>query len=390
MRPSLTILSPLALHPALSGGAAHIQRTALQLARYYEVSIYTITPEPAGAAWGPLSERCRELRAFRRGPVAGSWLDPPAARMERSAELERHLRSAWRRDPPDIVQIEFTTLAHYAPLARAAGALAVCTAHNLAFLAQLRRARRERSPLLRARRMLGALSMWRYELRTLRACDLVITLSEGDASALRRWAPGLPVACVPPGIELDPVARNPVDGLVLFVGGYLHPPNVEGAIWLAREVWPLVRAARPGALLVLAGRDPPPQVRALAGHDIEVPGTLPDLAPLYERASVAAAAVFWGGGVRIKILDALAAGIPVVSTAAAADGLPLVHGESALLAETPEEFARALVLLLNDGRLRARIGAAGRAIVARSHAAERSGRLLAGLYEGARAGLTRR
>ncbi|MEN9934579.1 MAG: hypothetical protein RLZZ387_1158 [Chloroflexota bacterium] len=385
-RPRLAILSPLAPHPALSGGAAHIRGAVLHLAERYEVSLYLITDRPEAVTWGPLAGRCAELRAFERGPIGGSRLDPPAARLERSAQLEAHLRRAWEQTPPDIAQIEFTTMAHHAPLAREAGALAVCTAHNVAFLAQLRRARRERSLPLRARRLLGALSLWRYELRALRRCNLVVCHSPADAAALRRWLPGLPAVYVPSGIDVaEPAPRG--SGPVLFVGGYLHPPNVEGALWLTREVWPLVRRADPGARLVLAGRDPPPELRALAGGDVEVPGTLNDLAPLYARASIVAAPVFWGGGVRVKILDALAAGLPVVATSAAAEGIPLTHDASALLADGPADFARAIVRLLRDPELRARIGAAGNAVARETYDWVRVARLLAGLYEGTRASI---
>lgn len=388
-RPRLTILSPLAPYPSYSGGAAHLYRSALGLTAYYRVSLYALAAEPEGVRWGALQDRCEEACGFRSGPRGGSILDPPAARMERSAELERHLDRVWSEQPPDVVQIEFTTMAHYAPLARTTGALVACTAHNVAFLAQVQRARRERSPALRMRRWLGALSLWRYELRTLRHCNLAITLSERDATALRGWLPGLPVVCVAPGVEIREQHVAEREKMVLFVGSYLHPPNVEGATWLARAVWPVVRRAVPGARLVLAGRDPPADVRALATDDIVVPGTLPDLAPLYARASIAAAAVFWGGGVRIKILDALAAGLPVVATPAAAAGLALVHGKDALIAADATSFANELVRLLEDAGLRERIGAAGHEFVLRRHDTMHSARLLAGVYEGARAALIR-
>jgi polysaccharide biosynthesis protein PslH len=386
-RPNLTILSPLAPFPGYSGGAAHIRRIALGLAQHYRVALYALAARPAWVTWGPLAGACAELRAFRPGPRGGRLLDPPAARAERSAELEHYLEHVWSRQPPHIIQIEFTTMAHYAPLARATGALVMCTAHNVAFLAQWQRARRERDSLVRTRRLLGALSLWRYELRALRDCHLVVTLSEADALAVRCWLPQLPVAHVPAGVELRERALGGQEGPVLFVGGYLHPPNVEAAQWLAREVWPQVRAVRPEARLVLAGRDPPAVVRTLAGPGIEVPGTLAELAPLYEQAGVVAAAAFWGGGVRIKILEALAAGLPVVATPPAAAGLALEHGHNALLANDAASFAGAVVQLLGDAALRERIGHAGHALALAQHDVVRSARLLAGLYEGARAGL---
>ncbi len=278
-------------------------------------------------------------------------------------------------------------MAQYAPLARRAGALVACTAVELAFLTQVRRARQEQAPLWRARRWLGALSLWRYELNALRRCDLVITLSPTDAATLRRWLPRLPVVYLPSGVDLDawPACFDPhAEDQVLFVGNYLHPPNLEGAQWLAREVWPLVRAARPGARLTLAGRAPPPAIQALAAPTSCVPGTIDDLRPLYAQASLVAAPIFWGSGVRIKLLEALACGLPTVTTAQAAEGIDMRHERSALFAEEPATFAAAILRLLDDAALRARLGAAGRALVEQHYDWNRIGARLAGLYEGAR------
>src|SRR5262245_56008835 len=246
----LTILSPLPPYPPLAGGTAHIVQITQQLARAYRVHLYALAANPAAVTWGPLAECCEELRAFGRDRRSAWGIAPPAVRQEHSAEMIAYLRRVWAAQPPEIVQLEFTSMAQYAPLAHTAGALVVCTAHNVAFLAQIRRARPQRGLALRARRWMGALSLWLYELRTLRRCDLVITHSAEDAMALRRWLPGLPIDYVPSGIDLRswPVCFDArAEDEVLFVGNYLHPPNVEGALWLAREVWPLVRRMRPTA-----------------------------------------------------------------------------------------------------------------------------------------------
>jgi glycosyltransferase involved in cell wall biosynthesis len=253
----------------------------------------------------------------------------------------------------------------------------------VAFLAQMRRARLQHGLALRTRRWLGGLSLWLYELQALQRCDLVVTHSAEDAAALRRWLPRLPIEYVPSGIDLrewpaclDPRAENEI----LFVGNYLHPPNVEGALWLAREVWPIVRRLRPDARLTLAGRAPPLSLAALAAPDIRVPGELDDLRPLYASTSVVAAPIFWGSGVRIKLLEGLACGLPVVTTTLAAEGIDLRDGESALFAERPEAFAAAIARLLDDAALRERLGSAGRAVIERDYDAEQIGARLAALY----------
>jgi glycosyltransferase involved in cell wall biosynthesis len=112
-----------------------------------------------------------------------------------------------------------------------------------------------------------------------------------------------------------------------------------------------------------------------------------DLRPLYGGSSLVVAPIFWGSGIRIKLLEALACGLPVVTTALAAEGIALEAGRSALFAERPREFAAAIVLLLDDPALRLRLGAAGREIVERDHSWERIGERLRTLYEEARSRL---
>ncbi len=385
MKLALTLLCPTPPYPPLSGGTAHIYQAARQLAGRFTLRCYALAPEPSAVRWGQLEGRCAELRAFPRDhkPVWG--IDPPAVRLERSQAMIDYVNLKWQSEPPALVQIEFTSMAQYAPLARRAGAKVICTAHNVAFLAQVRRARAERGRALQARRWLGALSLWRYELRALPQCDLVITHSQADARALRRWLPRLRVEYVPSGISLaewPACFSRAADDHVLFVGNYAHPPNLEGALWLAREVWPLVLHARPHARLTLAGRAPPPMIQELASASIAVPGTRDDLRPLYADASLVAAPIFWGSGVRVKLLEALACGLPIVSTALAAEGIDLRDGARALFAERPAEFATAIVRLLSDPAMRERLGAAGRAIAERDYDWERIGERLVALYRG--------
>ncbi len=184
------------------------------------------------------------------------------------------------------------------------------------------------------------------------AADLNVAISAADAEPTRQLAPAVPVSIVSQVQPFAPVDSSPAGRReLLFVGNFQHAPNVDAAIDFHRAVWPLVRAAVPDAHLVLAGTSPPPEVVALAGDRVTVTGWVPSLHPYLDRARVSIAWLRYGAGVKGKITEAVAAGVPVVTTTVGAEGMDLVHGEHVLIADTPEEFARAVARLFADDAL---------------------------------------
>jgi GT2 family glycosyltransferase/glycosyltransferase involved in cell wall biosynthesis len=199
------------------------------------------------------------------------------------------------------------------------------------------------------------------------AADALVAVSGEDAAALRELAPGVPVAVVSNVHAPVAAAGRGFDarsGLV-FVANFAHAPNVDAILWFADAVWPLVRAQLPAATLTLVGSDPPAAVRALGERDaIEVTGWVPATAPYLDRARISIAPLRYGAGVKGKIGEALSHGLPVVTTAIGAEGMGLVDGEHALVADAPQAFAAAVVRLCGDRALWERLAAAGRAHVA--------------------------
>jgi glycosyltransferase involved in cell wall biosynthesis len=174
---------------------------------------------------------------------------------------------------------------------------------------------------------------------------------------------------VPPAPPVEPFARDRFR--VLWIGGFGWPPNVEAIDWFLDGVWPIVREnAGVPVELHLVGSDPPEQLRARAdGHEIFVHGYVEDVEPLRTRADAFVVPLRTGSGVRIKIVEALAAGLPVVSTAKGCEGLPLEPGDL-LVADEPADFASRLLELAHSVELREELGRAGRAYAARHHAPE--------------------
>jgi glycosyltransferase involved in cell wall biosynthesis/GT2 family glycosyltransferase len=212
------------------------------------------------------------------------------------------------------------------------------------------------------------------------AADVLVAVSDADGAALAELAPGVPVRVVsivhPPAPAGPPRAER--EGVV-FVAGFRHGPNVDAALHLVHDVWPHVIAQEPGAKLSLVGSFPPPAVQALAGPGIEVTGWVPETGPYLDAALVSVAPLRFGAGVKGKVGEALAHGVPVVTTTIGAEGMDLVDGEHALIADDPRALADAIIALHRDADLWERLAQAGRPALARLFSPERVGDALRAL-----------
>jgi glycosyltransferase involved in cell wall biosynthesis len=192
-----------------------------------------------------------------------------------------------------------------------------------------------------------------------RKADAVITVSEHEKSLLAAELPGLEVAVVPSIHEVDEdaapgEARTP--GSLLFVGGFGHRPNADAVVYFCREVLPLIRRDLPSSPVWIVGDSPPPEVLAMGGLvGVEITGHVPDLRPYLRKAWISIAPLRYGAGIKGKITEAMAAGLPVVTTTIGAEGIGLQHRITALIADSAEDFAGAVIELAQDGALHAEL-----------------------------------
>ncbi len=198
--------------------------------------------------------------------------------------------------------------------------------------------------------------------------DRTIVCSAEDRAALLTHSPGAEarIEVIPNGVDVDhfrptPIPANP---RLLFPGTLGYAPNVDAALWLCAEVWPRVRAACPGAQLGLVGRDPAPEVTALGTlAGVSVHANVRSTAPYYEDARTVVVPLRIGTGTRLKALEAMAAGRPVVGTSIGLEGLDITDREQALVANDAAGLASAVIESFSDDPLAARLAAAGRAHV---------------------------
>ena len=209
-----------------------------------------------------------------------------------------------------------------------------------------------------------------YERWMFSPYDVVTVLSEPDRDELLMLNAALNVRVIPNGIDLSafPLRDSARDAAhFVFLGNYDYAPNAEAALWLAQDIFPRVRQALPNAQLSLVGNAPPASLLALASDSVTVTGRVPSVAPYLARATAFVCPLRVGAGIKNKALEALAAGCPLIATPLSVDGIHITDGENALVADTAEGIAAAMIRLAQDRALAAQFSAGGRALIEREY-----------------------
>jgi glycosyltransferase involved in cell wall biosynthesis len=362
MRYKVLIASPFA--PAthgFHGGSQVIGRLIEELSQVHSVSVIYLCSINEAAMDESLVRRCeiveevtRPMRLTRQLSLLGAlargcpmWVQDwnvPAF-----GDRLRGLISRWQ---PDIVQFEFHTMAQY--VAEAAGSATVLVEHEPGAAAA--RDRWQTASGWRRMALYRDMRSWeRYERDRLSKFDAIVCFTEADRAEIRRLIADVLTEVIAPCGPAVPEHLNPVTesaDTVLFTGNFIHPPNVDAALRLVRCIFPRLKQRHPRAILQLVGDNPPAALRMAAGPGVVVTGRVPEIPPFLEAATVVAAPLRTGGGLRIKVMEALAYGKPLVASPLAVRGLDLSHKRELFLAESDDAFADALSNILSDPLLR--------------------------------------
>jgi glycosyltransferase involved in cell wall biosynthesis len=275
------------------------------------------------------------------------------------------------QQPYDLIQIESLEMTAYLPLVKRSQPQTpvIYDSFNAEFDLQRSVFDAEKRALQRLPGAIYSFIQWRrltrFERDVCRSVAHVIAVSDADAKAFKRLAPGCPVSIVPNGINTQDYAEyDPSLDLgrsaLLFTGSMGYRPNVDAAIWFADQVLAKVRARVPDARLFVVGSQPHRRLDALRDRDdVEITGWVPDVKPFLHAAAVYVAPLRMGSGTRLKLLQALAAGLAVVSTPIGAQGLHVTNGVELRLATAANDFAQAVIDLLEHPTWRETLGQAG-------------------------------
>jgi len=376
------LLTQVLPYPPDSGPKIKTYHVLRHLAERHEVTLVSfIRSEEEGRQADALRSICagvhtvplrRNISGELRGLLASLLTGQPfmMTRDQRSAMAHRVDRLNARHEF-DIVHADQLNMAQYA--LRLPRARKVLDLHNALWL--LYRRFWETMPNGPRQWLLGRdwQLLRRYEGEMCRRFDAVLAVTEEDRRALLEAASGdasyivggdsnhrlshrpITITVIPIAIDTDalrPIDRSPEARTVLHIGTMYWPPNVQGVLWFVREVWPQVKAAVPDARFAIVGARPPQEVQALSQSDpsIEVTGYLPDPIDLLRRTAVSIVPLSAGSGMRVKILENFARGLPTVSTTLGFEGISAVPGQHLLAADNAQDYAGAVIRLLRDPR----------------------------------------
>ena len=345
-----------------------------------------IAPHCAAFTMGPVSEPLQFARMVARLPLP----EPSSMGYFYSPDLARQVRALLAGQRWDLIFVHCSSVAQY--VEHVNDVPKILDFGDMDSQKWLDYAKLKPFPLSLGYRLEG-LKMLAAEKRLARRFDLCTATTRAEWQTLQGYGTGAATGWFPNGVDAgyfcpDDSGHDPET--VSFVGRMDYYPNIECMQRFCAQVWPLLRQARPALRLLIVGADPRPEVLALAGlPGVTVTGSVPDVRPHVRRSVVNVAPLAIARGTQNKILEAMAMGVPVVTTRLAAGGVDADADQHLLVADTPAETVAAILRIVNDPAERARLSHAGRARMLSHHAWPRSMQRLDRLIADCRAGFGR-
>jgi len=290
-----------------------------------------------------------------------------------------------KREKFDLIHADQLNMAQFAPAVP--GIARILDDHNAVWLLYQRMAQTAANPGIR----LFLEREWRmlkdYEGRICREFDAVLTVSDEDKQSLvQAMGQDGNLIVAPIAVdteELKPVQRDLQHTTILHIGTMFWPTNVDGILWFLREVYPIIQREKPDVCFNIIGARPPKKV-IQASHDlagVTVTGYVKDPGEYIRKTGVMVVPLRAGGGMRVKILEAMAKGLPIVSTSIGCEGIAVENGRHLLIADTPEDFAQATLRLLKDLDLSAFLSKNGRELIEKTYDYRQAYRPVGQAYE---------
>ena len=367
-------------YPPIAGHPIRNINLLKRIAKDHRVWLLVMVSEDeAHAELGPLADFCEEViliptdtpGALACPMQAVKFLlesTPPELRLYETKEMIATLRSLIQRVDFDVIQFEDSYMAHYQEYLPADWqGKKILTFIDIAYRQYDRIYRIETKILRKLRLWLYSRMMRTWEPAYAGNFDLNVTMSEIDRDLLLSRNKNLNITAVPNGVDTHEFQPLPMPSdaskNLIYVGNMSYRPNVDAVEYFCHEILPLIHQEVPQAELWIVGNKPLPEVYELENDLIHVTGRVEDVRPYYQKSTVCIIPLRAGGGTRLKILESMALGRPVVSTSIGCEGIDIQDGENILIGDDPQSFARQTILLLEDAQTRQTITSQARQFV---------------------------
>jgi sugar transferase (PEP-CTERM/EpsH1 system associated) len=348
--------------PKLSDGSLLI---AYQLADFLSKRhtidlVYLNTPDEKDACPGFLKNvfavPFKADRSILRRIKNAFSLKPNLVAFYWSRKMEKEIYSLTKEGKYDIIIAMTMNMAQF--VCRMGGVKKIVMPHDAEHLIYSQILLNSRGFINRLKAWLWLKKVCNYERRVYPLFDCCVVVSRKDKEAILNLSKKIKAEVLPSGVDTDffkPTGKYTKEDILIFTGVMNTWSNVDAVTYFAREVFPLVKNIMPSVKFSIVGKRPAPRVSELAGRSISVTGEVPDVRPYLEEASVFVAPFRVGTGLKHKILEAMAMGVPVVSTSLGSNGIDIKNNENILIADTAKEFGEAILALFCDRTLREKI-----------------------------------
>lgn len=392
---SILVISPTFPYPLVSGGKLRIFHILRQLAKQYTVTLLTLAEQGddtpgSRQALGFLEEliavpidQSKTSQISRIIANAHRYLlgEPAVNIVKRSAGMEREIGKILSRKRFAAVQIEYSQYMQYLPLVRSFNIPCLVVAHDVSHVSLMRNA----GVASGVRRLFWAREakcMSAFEQAMWPRVDRIIAMSETDRDYILSLLPDAKADVVPNGVDISDyrASRDKYEvPTITFVGWMRHHPNLDAVSWFFREIWPIIRESHETVRFDVIGKGLPEGIGQDMKKDgrVRYLGFIEDIRSAVGKSWISVVPLRIGSGTRLKILESMALGTPVVSTTIGTEGIQATDGKDILIADTPDAFATQVLGLLEDEARRKKLAAAGRMLVEDKYGWEKIG-ILAG------------
>lgn len=378
-------------HSKIIGGPIIIHNRLKYLSKNHLVSLVSFFKDEEKKYIPTVERFCHDLKLVpfpkKRSPLKTTWdyFTSPVPhyflRVHGSRQMRETIADMVHKDRYDFVIAEYSVMGQFlhrnpilSPVQR------IISVHECYYLARRKAYRHNRIGFAKLKEAIYLKGLKRYEFDMYRNADKVLTLTPQGKQELLDICPELDIAVVPHGVDVDNFSFSDFtekEKKIVFVGNYLHYPNVDAVLFFHKDIWPRLKYRLPDVRFTIVGQAPPPEIQNLSqDKNIHVTGKVDDVRPFLKKGRVFICPVRLGGGFRGKILEAMAIGRPVVSTSLGAEGVPTHQRENIILADDPEQFSQGILDLMEDDHLFERIRINARKLVEEHYAWEKGVKIL--------------